>query len=130
MRSIAITLTALLLCLAAANQAIAQRGGGAGEEPAPDQGTWFESPDYPESGYNPSSYEQPTPLQIIQQKAQRRAMARIRRIETMNAYGMSNSRPTANAAPLTGMYSPAWQMPGGRPYAWFTNRAPQYIFWR
>ena len=83
-----------------------------------------------EDWYYESGYEKPTPQMIIQQKAQVRAAARIRRIETMAAYGMSNSRPTANAAPMTGMYSPAWQMPGGRPFAWYTTQRPYYIFLR
>lgn len=105
-----------------------QNAGGAAAAP---DGGWFEGEKYAESAYSGSgSYEPPTPLQIIQQKAQRRAAARIRRIETLNAYGMSNARPTANATPYSGMYSPAWQMPGGRPFGWFTNRAPQYILWR
>ncbi|MEM6799072.1 MAG: hypothetical protein AAF589_06115 [Planctomycetota bacterium] len=108
---------ALLACSAA----VAQDEGDTPRAPEARQG---------EAWYYDSGYEKPTPLMIIQQKAQARAAARIRRIETMAAYGMSNSRPTANAAPMTGMYSPAWQMPGGRPFGWFTNRRPQYLIWR
>lgn len=84
---------------------------------------------YLNSGYSDQGYEKPTPLMIIQQKAQARAAARIRRIETTAAYGMSNARPTALPVP-TGMYSPTWQMPGGRPHAWYTTYRPQYILWR
>lgn len=105
--------------------ATAARAQGVAEE-SPADPTWYQ-----ESGsYSSGSYEPPTPLMIIQQKAQARAQARIRRIETNNAYGMSNARPTANATPFSGMYSPAWQMPGGRPFAWYSYRRPQYIFWR
>lgn len=58
------------------------------------------------------------PLQIHMQKAAQRGAQRAARIAAMNWYGMSNSRPTASATPFTGMYSPAWQNPGGRPFAW------------
>lgn len=88
---------------------------------------WMPEQPYGEGSY---SYEAPTPRQIIQNKAQRRAMARIRRLETMAAYGMSNSRPTATPAPMTGMYSPAWQMPGGRPFGWYTTERPLFFLYR
>lgn len=68
-------------------------------------------------------YEAPAPRQIIQHKARLRAMARVQRLETMAAYGMSNARPTANPTP-TGLYSPEWRRPGGRPYGWYTAQRP------
>ena len=86
----------------------------------------FDSSKYGSSGYE---YEAPTPRQIIQHKAQMRALSRIRRLETMAAYGMSNARPAANPTP-TGMYSPGWQMPGGRPHGWYTTRRSGFYFWR
>ena len=55
---------------------------------------------------------------IIQQKAQVRAAQRTARIASMNWYGMSNSRPTAAPTPFMTLYSPVWQQPGGRPFAW------------
>lgn len=58
------------------------------------------------------------PLQVHMQKAAQRGAQRSARIAAMNWYGMSNARPTASATPFTGMYSPAWQTPGGRPFAW------------
>jgi len=58
------------------------------------------------------------PLQAHMQKAAQRGAQRAARIASMNWYGMSNARPTASATPFTGMYSPAWQTPGGRPFAW------------
>ncbi|MEM9186370.1 MAG: hypothetical protein AAGB00_07740 [Planctomycetota bacterium] len=128
MRVVAITVAAVAASLLLNADAAAQIGAAAeASEKAPvERQTWFRGPEeYAEAGY-----DQPTPMMIIREKAKRRAMARIRRIETMNAYGMSNARPTANALPMTGMYSPAWQSPGGRPYAWYSRRAPQYIFWR
>src|ERR1700752_330430 len=74
--------------------------------------TWYRQPE--------SSYRQDTRA-IIQQKAQVRAAQRTARIASMNWYGMSNSRPTAASPPFTSMYSPVWQQPGGRPFAWNTT---------
>jgi hypothetical protein len=62
---------------------------------------------------------QPNPKAIIHQKAQARAHQRMARMAAMRWYGMSNERPTASPTPFTAMYSPSWQMPGGRPYAWY-----------
>jgi hypothetical protein len=71
-----------------------------------------------ESRYYESPRAAPTPLEIIQYKAQVRAQQRMTRMASMEWYGMSASRPRAAATPFTGMYSPVWQMPGGRPFAW------------
>lgn len=60
-----------------------------------------------------------TPRMIIQQKAQTRAYQRMARMESMKWYGMSASRPLANAVPFSGVPSPRYQMPGGRPFAWY-----------
>ena len=79
--------------------------------------------------YNqPTSY-QPNPRQIIHQKAQARALARQARLASLRWYGMSNSRPTAASTPFMSLYSPVWQMPGGRPFAWYTSRRPVYVVW-
>ncbi len=88
---------------------------------APRDDSWY---------YHPSTEatnNQPSPRQIVQQKAMARSQQRADRIASTNWYGMSNARPTAAPTPFTSMYSPAWQMPGGRPYAWFAGR-PTYIF--
>lgn len=78
--------------------------------------------------YEQSYSSKPDPTAIIQQKAQIRAAQRMDRMAAMQWYGMSNARPTASATPFTTMYSPAWQMPGGRPFAWFhSQRAPVII---
>jgi hypothetical protein len=68
----------------------------------------------------------PDPLAIIQQKSQERAAQRMARLEALNWYGMSNSRPTASRSPYTSLYSPVWQMPGGRPFAWYASGWPAY----
>ena len=74
----------------------------------------------------PSEYR-PDPTAIIQQKAMIRAQQRQTRVASMQWYGMSNARPTAAATPFCSMYSPAWQMPGGRPFAWYGSQRPIII---
>lgn len=65
----------------------------------------------------------PTPLQIIQQKAQARAAQRAARIESQAWYGFSKSRPTSTATPFSGLYGSQWQgYTYGRPAAWHASR--------
>ncbi|WP_425398111.1 hypothetical protein [Aeoliella sp.] len=71
------------------------------------------------SWYGETSPQAITPRMIIQQKAQMRAYQRMARMESMKWYGMSASRPLANAVPFSGVPSPRYQMPGGRPFAWY-----------
>jgi hypothetical protein len=76
-------------------------------------------------------YQQPTyrpdSRAIIHQKAQARAHQRQSRLASLSWYGMSNGRPTAAPTPFTSLYSPVWQMPGGRPFAWHTQTWPMYV---
>lgn len=74
------------------------------------------------SWYGESSPQQLTPRMIIQQKAQMRAYQRMARIESMKWYGMSASRPLSNAVPFSGVPSPRYEMPGGRPFSWYPAR--------
>lgn len=76
-----------------------------------------------DSWYRPPAVKQEK-LSIAKQKAMARGQARQARLEAMRWYGFSNSRPTAATMPFTTMYSPAWQMPGGRPFAWYTSARP------
>ena len=78
--------------------------------------------------YQPLPNYQPNPRQIVHQKAMARAQQRAYRMASMSWYGMSNLRPTASPTPFTTLYSPVWQMPGGRPFAWYTTGRPTYIF--
>lgn len=74
-----------------------------------------------------------TPARSIhQQNAIARGQQRQARLASMAWYGMSNSRPTASATPFATMYSPAWQMPGGRPFAWHHYHAwpTTYVYYR
>lgn len=103
------TLCSLALLLAAATSPVAAQGPANGERDAKaSQDAW-----YYESGEMKIE-----PLQVHMQKAAQRGAQRAARIAAMQWYGMSNARPTASATPFTGMYSPAWQTPGGRPFAW------------
>ena len=64
---------------------------------------------------------------LAKQKAALRGQQRMARLDAMRWYGFSNSRPTASGMPWTTMYSPAWQMPGGRPFAWYASSRPIVI---
>ncbi len=80
--------------------------------------------------YNSETPQQLTPRQMQQQKSQIAAAQRMSRLAAIRWYGMSNERPTATATPFSGVYSPAWQMPGGRPFAWYGASRPTYIIVR
>jgi hypothetical protein len=68
---------------------------------------------------------------VAQQKAMVRADQRMARMASMQWYGMSNSRPQASGTPFSTRYSPLWEMPGGRPYAWYPQSRPGYVmYWR
>jgi hypothetical protein len=79
--------------------------------------TWYQQP---------SNY-QPNTRAIIHQKAQSRAAQRDARLASLHWYGMSNSRPTAAPTPFSSLYSPVWQQPGGRPFAWSTASWPSSV---
>ena len=74
-----------------------------------------------QSWYYRPAVESGATFTVAQQKAQARGAQRMARLEALRWYGFSNSRPTAAAIPWTTMYSPAWQTPGGRPFAWHTG---------
>ncbi|TWT77893.1 hypothetical protein Pla123a_16920 [Posidoniimonas polymericola] len=104
------TLCSLALLLAAATSPVAAQGPAASGERDPKAGQ--------EGWYYDSGEMKLDPQQVHMQKAAQRGAQRSARIAAMNWYGMNNSRPTASATPFTGMYSPAWQAPGGRPFSW------------
>jgi len=107
------------LWLLATGSAAAQESRGRTAQIDEAEQNWY---DYDE----PTEYR-PNPTAIIQQKAMVRAQQRQARVASMHWYGMSNARPTAAATPFCSMYSPAWQMPGGRPFAWYGSQRPIYI---
>jgi hypothetical protein len=83
-----------------------------------------------ESWYREQSAK-PDAKAVAQQKAMVRADQRMARMASMQWYGMSNSRPQATATPFSTRYSPLWEMPGGRPYAWYPQARPGYVmYWR
>lgn len=98
------------LCLAMSSPAAAQGSNADRRPPAPARDeSW---------NYQQQSGYEPNPQAIVQQKAMERSQQRSLRLASLSWYGMSNSRPTASSTPFMSMYSPAWQMPGGRPFAW------------
>ena len=80
-----------------------------------------------ESWY-PAPVRRAEPPTIAQEKAMQRGAQRMARLDAMRWYGMSGSRPTASGMPFTTMYAPAWQQPGGRPFAWYTSARPIVIY--
>jgi hypothetical protein len=82
-----------------------------------------------ESWYRQSTY-QPNPRAIIHEKAFVRSSQRQARLAALSWYGVYNARPTAGPTPFTSLYSPAWQLPGGRPFAWYASSRPTYVFYR
>lgn len=113
----ALTAVMLAMCLPVA---AADDVGDRGAAEAGSEQSWY---------YDQPSNYQPNPRQIVQQKAMARGAQRQARLASMNWYGMSNSRPAAACTPFMSLYSPTWQMPGGRPYGWFTGERPTYVFW-
>ena len=103
----------------AASPALAQ------QLPTPAQESAPSADDY--SYYQPVHEKTPTPA-LAQQKAAARAEQRMARLAAMRWYGFSGSRPTASGLPWTTMYSPAWQQPGGRPFAWYMSYRPTVIY--
>jgi hypothetical protein len=97
------------------------------QEPAGRQPTTGEEPR--ESWYYQGPVYRADARAIVQQKAQARALQRQARLASLAWYGMSNSRPTAAPTPFTSLYSPVWQQPGGRPFAWYASNRPTYIFY-
>ncbi len=77
-----------------------------------------------------SSPVQMTPRMIIQQKVQMRAHQRIARMESLKWYGFSAARPLSSATPFAGVPSPRYEMPGGRPFAWYPYRGTSVVIVR
>jgi hypothetical protein len=99
------------------------------DSPAQVVDTRTDDSEYTQSTYTPPAYE-PNPRMIIHQNAQTRAQQRQLRMSSMAWYGMSNSRPTASPTPYASLYSPVWQMPGGRPYGWYSWNRPTVMIYR
>ena len=83
-----------------------------------------------ESWYYRQPTYQPNPRAIIHERAFARSNQRQARLAAMSWYGMYNARPTAAPTPFTSLYSPVWQQPGGRPFAWYASSRPTYVFYR
>lgn len=84
------------------------------------------------SADEPGSYgyaypQAPTPQMIMLAKAQQRSAERSARLASAAWYGYNPSRPAATGTPFCGMYGASWQMPGGRPDAWYQGHGTVVI---
>jgi len=61
------------------------------------------------------------PQVAVRRKAEKKGEQRRHRLAAMKWYGYSQSRPTANSTPWTGVYSPNWVGNGADPYQWVGN---------
>jgi hypothetical protein len=104
-------------CLVGAADAVAQ------ESIGPDA---FGSVDDDATRYLPTPPRTET-VSLAHQKARIRAEQRMARQAALRWYGFSAARPTASAVPWTTMSSPAWAMPGGRPFGWYYSSRPVVI---
>jgi hypothetical protein len=90
--------------------------------------------DVSESWYSSNTDRQPAyrpnPRAIVHERAILRANQRNARLASLAWYGMYNGRPIASPTPFTSIYSPMWQQPGGRPFAWYASTRPTYVFYR
>jgi hypothetical protein len=87
------------------------------DRPAATEDSWYRAP-------APRAEQQ----SVSREKAMARGQQRMARLDAMRWYGFYGSRPTAATMPYTSMYSPAWQQPGGRPFAWYTSSRPITIY--
>lgn len=108
------------LCLVAAMSSTApaqERNDADSSGPGEQRSGWY---------YEPVERTAPQPT-IAQQRSMARANQRAARIAASKAWGFTPSRPTASGIPFTSMYSHSWQMPGGRPFGWFTSQRPVVV---
>ncbi|MCE5266610.1 MAG: hypothetical protein LLG00_01820 [Planctomycetaceae bacterium] len=69
--------------------------------------------------YDQAARQYRDPKMAVRAKAEFRNEQRMRRLESMKWFGMSNSRPQATSDPYHGDYSPRWVAnPGYYPWRW------------
>lgn len=67
------------------------------------------------------------PRMMVRMRAEQKAEARDRRIESLKWFGLSNSRPRASSDPIDDTYSPGWSSNTYRfPYQW-TGYGPTWM---
>ena len=64
------------------------------------------------------------PMNPVRQAAQQKADQRRARLASMQWYGYSNLRPTANPVPFYGSYSPSWMGNSWDGYHWQSGGMP------
>jgi hypothetical protein len=67
------------------------------------------------------------PKQAVRRKAEFVTQQRMRRIESMKWFGISNARPYASTTPFMDEYSPAWIGNGYHPYQWVGVGSPVIV---
>jgi hypothetical protein len=121
---LALTIVLVSGSLASAQQpAKIQPGRGTGEQPVvtpetvtPDM--WY---------YSQEMRRHDDPKQAVRRKAEFVTQQRMRRIESMKWFGMSNARPYASTTPFMDQYSPAWIGNGYHPYQWVGVGSPVIV---
>ena len=76
-------------------------------------------PSSPEMWYYQQILERrDSPKEAVRRKSEARAQQRQARIASMKWYGVSASRPTVSATPMTSNYGHSWYGSQLRPHAW------------
>jgi hypothetical protein len=69
--------------------------------------------------YDQAMRQYKDPKMAVRAKAEFQAQQRMRRLESMKWFGLSNSRPRASSDPYHGDYSPGWTSNAGYyPWRW------------
>jgi len=69
--------------------------------------------------YDQAMRQYKNPKMAVRAKAEFQAEQRLRRLESMKWFGLSNSRPRASSDPYHGDYSPGWSAsPSYYPWRW------------
>jgi len=62
-------------------------------------------------------------------RAEYQANERVKRLEAMRWYGLSNSRPVVSPTPWFGTYSPMWTSGGADPFRWQDPNLTPYNYY-
>ncbi len=69
--------------------------------------------------YDQAMRQYKDPKAVVRANAEYRNEQRMRRIESLKWFGLSNSRPVVSSDPFNGDYAPRWvSNPGYYPYRW------------
>jgi hypothetical protein len=72
-----------------------------------------------------------SPQEMVHRNADIKGAERLRRLNALKWYGMSNQRPRASTDPINGDYSPKWVSGDAyHPNHWYTVGSPVVVFGR